>query len=83
MSVPVREDFARWLDDPVTRYVMAAHLAMADANKAEWLRVSWDNGAASQAYLTELRTRADAYRAISEMTYDSLVDANGDEPNEE
>lgn len=79
---PSRDEFARWLDDSVTRYVMRAHLAMAETNKAEWTRVSWDAGHANPALLSELRTRADAYRAIAEMTYESVVDANGDEPNE-
>lgn len=80
---PSRDDFARWLDDPVTGYVMRAHLASAAANEAEWKRVSWDNGIASQATLNELRTRADAYKAIAEMTYEAVCDANGDEPNDE
>jgi hypothetical protein len=80
---PSREDFTRWLGDSVTAYVMRAHLAMAETNKAEWLRVSWEAGHANPALLSELRTRADAYRAIAEMTYDALCDANGDEPNED
>lgn len=56
---------------------------MAEANRAEWGRISWDNGSANQAALSELRTRADAYRAIPELTYEALCEANGDEPNEE
>ena len=80
---PSRDEFARWLDDAVTRYVMRAHLAMAETNKAEWTKASWDNGACSKEMLLELRTRADAYRAIAEMTYEGVCDANGDEPNDE
>lgn len=79
---PSRDEFARWLDDAVTRYVMRAHTAMSETNKAEWLRVSWDAGHANAALLSELRTRADAYRAIVEMTYEAVCDANGDAPNE-
>lgn len=80
---PSRDDFDRWLDDPVTDAVMRAHEAMAEANKAEWTRVSWDNGAASPSLLRELRVRADAYRAISEMSYEALCDALGEQPNDE
>lgn len=77
-----REDFARWLDDPVTDWVMRAHRAMAAANRAEWERISWDNGIANQAALSELRTRADAYMAIAEMTFESVADANGEAQGE-
>lgn len=79
---PTREDFARWRDDPVTRFVLAAHARMADGNKAEWERVSWGNGVANQRHLDELRTRADAYRAISETTYEGFCEALGEQPRD-
>jgi hypothetical protein len=80
---PSREDFQRWLEDSVTDYVMRAHLAMSEKNRLQWQQVSWDNGIANQRALDELRTRADAYRAIAEMSYEDVCNANGDEPNAE
>jgi hypothetical protein len=80
---PSRDDFARWLEDPVTRWVQAAHAKLADDNKAEWIRASWENGAASEAFLRELRTRADAYLAITQTTYEGYCDALGEQPNDE
>lgn len=80
---PSRDDFARWLADPVTAYVMQAFLKMAEANRAEWIRTSWDGGGCSKELLAELRTRADAYRALPEANYDSICDANGDEPHDQ
>ena len=80
---PSREDFARWLDDPVTRWVMQAHRAMADVCKETWDEVSWKNGGGSREQLLELRCRADTYLAIAEADYAALCDANGEQPNEE
>jgi hypothetical protein len=58
---------------------MAAHAKLAAENKAEWLRVSWDNGAANPNILRELRVRADAYEAIIATTYDGYLEANDGE----
>ena len=80
---PHREDFIRWLEDPVTRFVMAAHKAVADHNKEEWVRTSWDNGVAAPEVLRELRVRADAYMAIVEIAYEDICNALGEQPNEE
>lgn len=78
-----REDFARWLADPVTRAVMAAHRATAEANKEAWTQQSWVNGQANPLALLELRTRADAYMAIVDMTYEGICEAIGEEPRDE
>lgn len=80
---PSRDDFARWRDDSVTRYVMAAFATMADANKAEWTRISWDNGVANEAALRELKTRADTYLAMRDAPYEAFCETNGDEPRDE
>jgi hypothetical protein len=78
---PHSEDFARWREDRVTQWVFAALSAMSDANRASWIEASWENGIANERVLTELRTRADAYRAMFETDYAAFCDANGDEPN--
>ena len=80
---PSRDDFARWLDDPVTNWVMRAHLMAAETNKTAWIDASWGNGAASKEMLAELRTRADAYLAITQTGYEGFCDMLGEQPNEE
>lgn len=63
------DDFLAWRDHPVTRWVMSAAQGAADAQKAEWDRLSWVAGNADPLTLIELRTRADAYSALFENTY--------------
>ena len=79
---PSRDDFARWRDDHVTQWVIRAHEAAAEANKAKWVDLSWGSGSANQAMLTEWRTLADAYMAISQATYESFCDMLGERPVE-
>lgn len=80
---PSREDFARWRDDPVTRWVLKALEADAEAQKAAWMSHSWDNGHANPQTLLEFRTRADAYRAMREADYAAYCEALGDTPRDE
>lgn len=80
---PHRDDFARWLDDPVTRWVIAAHLKIADECRETWMGASWENGGGSRELLIELRVRADTYKAIADTTYEGLCATNGETPNEE
>lgn len=80
---PSDEDFARWRDDGVTRWIFAAIETGIDAQKAEWLTRSWDHGIAHDAVLQELRTRADAYRSLIDTTYQGWCEINGVEPNVE
>lgn len=80
---PSSEDFTRWRDDPVTRWVFKALETDAEAQKDAWISHSWDNGHANPLTLLELRTRADAYRAMAEVNYNGLCEALGDTPREE
>lgn len=80
---PSREGFTRWLDNSVTEWVMRAMIAAADANKAAWIDASWEGGACSKEMLAELRTRADAYRALPDTDYDGFCDMLGEQPNED
>jgi hypothetical protein len=64
------DDFLAWQDHPVSRWVFAAVERAAEAQKAEWERQSWEAGDVSPLVLMELRTRADAYRALFETTFD-------------
>lgn len=80
---PSRDDFSRWRDDFVTRWVMKAHATLAEDCKREWTGISWGNGSANEAALRELRTRADAYLALPDSTYEAFCETNGEEPREE
>lgn len=80
---PHREDFARWLDDPVTRWVMAAHAAVIEDAKQTWVNASWDNGGGSRDLLIELRSKADAYAQLQGATYEDICAQLGEAPNDE
>lgn len=75
MSLP--EDFARWRDDPMTRMVLTALKAAAEAQKTAWDEASWGGqlvrGDDLARTLSELRVRADAYRALEEMTIEDIA----------
>jgi hypothetical protein len=77
------EEFARWRDDLVTQWVFASLAKTADDNKELWLERSWGAGVADQQTLTELRTRADAYRAIIDAPYRAHCHTLGEEPSED
>lgn len=80
---PSRDDFARWRDDPVTRWVMAAHKAAADQNKTAWANAAWTTGNASPGALMEARTRADTFMAIVDAEYIDFCAMLGEEPRED
>lgn len=83
MTAPHREDFAAWLNDPVTRWVLQGFSAAAETQKAAWAETSWSSGMASQGALSELRTRADAYLAIADVQYEQICDQLGEKPRDE
>ena len=70
MQTVSAEDFEQWRDNPVTQWVMQACDVAAEANRDAWIGASWDMGRADEAELNMLRTRADAYRALRETTYE-------------
>ncbi len=74
------EDFDRWRDDAVTRYVFAAIEAFAAAQQEAWIQKSWGLGDPKPGLLLELRTRADAYRALIDTPYERWIEVNQDEP---
>jgi hypothetical protein len=72
----LREDHARWLEDPMTRTVLGALELAEKAQKAEWDEASWNGGMVRgddlERHLLVLRTRADAYASLREMTIEDL-----------
>lgn len=83
--VSQRDDYARWRDDPMTRQVFAALRTAADAQKTAWDEASWGGGIARpdelDRTLRELRTRADAYQSIEELTFEQMCQWLGIEPD--
>lgn len=74
------EEFERWQDDPVTRWVFTAITKGAEENREQWMQMSWVAGEANLLALTELRTRADAYHALTDTSYDGWCETHGEEP---
>lgn len=58
------------MEHPVTKWVQEACQRASDAQKEEWDKVTWDGGQCDPLMLMELRTRADAYRALAETPYE-------------
>ncbi len=74
------EDFARWRDDRVTQWIFKAIEAGEAEQKSAWLESSWQYSNPRPELLLELRTRADAYRALIDTSYESWAEINQDEP---
>lgn len=76
------EEFDRWLEDPVTQWVMRGARAGAEANRQAWTDASWGQGQADPLMLAELRSRADAYMALAETGFEGWRSANGEDGDE-
>lgn len=75
-----QEEFLRWQQDPVTAWVVEALNSRAEQHRLTWEQASWGQGVSDEKMLIELRTRADAYRAIGEVEYGDVCDSLGEEP---
>lgn len=75
------EEYQGWLEHPVSQWVLAALAKGSEAQKAHWTQMSWEQGTADPLLLNELRTRADAYRAISEASYEDWCGTMEQVPN--
>lgn len=64
----------------MTQWVLEVLRESANSHKAEWDRVSWEGGKSDPLLLCELRTRADAYRAIEETAYEGWCERAGVDP---
>ncbi len=72
------EDYEAWRDRPMTQWVMRAFRQIAEENKAAWVTASWESGDADEISLREMRARADAYMAMTEMSFDDLQATHGE-----
>lgn len=76
METPTEEEFAAWRDHPVTTFVREAFLKMADTQRQAWLEHTWETGNCDSYTLCDLRTRADAYKAVAECDLSDLIAAH-------
>lgn len=76
MNHPTEEDFDAWRESGVTRWVMRAVERVAAQQQKAWLDASWEGGIVDPHLLVELRTRADAYRALNETGYTQWLGFN-------
>jgi hypothetical protein len=73
---PSAEAFEAWLENPVTMWVMRAMSIVAEKNKASWIDASWEAGIVDERLLIETKTRSDAYRALTEASYEDWLSHN-------
>jgi hypothetical protein len=60
---------------------MEAMASFAGLQRDEWIRRTFDDGEAPDpVLLSELRTRADAYRAIPDTSYEDWMSVHGNDP---
>lgn len=71
-----KDEWDQWKENPITRWVLQALETAAQHQEAAWREASWVKGEADALVLTELRTRADAYRALAEMDYERVRQIN-------
>lgn len=64
------DEFQDWRDHPITQWVFKAIEHGAEAQRQGWLDASWEDNRADPLLLCELRTRADAYRAIIDTSFE-------------
>lgn len=64
----------------MTKWVQQACRLASDAQKAEWDGQSWGGGNCDPLLLKELSTRADAYNALAETSYEGWCEVLGQEP---
>lgn len=79
-KAPTREEFEAWRDHPISQMVFAGLSRAADEQRDEWTEASWGQGVPNAELLIELRTRADAYRALEQSTYEGWCETLGLEP---
>ena len=78
---PSQEEFQAWQADPVTAWVMAAMGSYAGKLRDVWIEHTWTAGNhPDSSMLTDLRARADAHLALSELSYERMVELDGTDP---
>jgi len=66
------EDYLAWLEQPVTKWFMAAFKNTADLCEQEWKEGSWNSGNADPQSLLRLKAKHEAYTAVYTAYFDDL-----------
>lgn len=69
-----KEHFDEWLAHPVTEHVLKRVGEMAEQNKQQWIKDSWDAGRCDPMSLVDLKARAEAAKDLSELTFEDIDD---------
>jgi len=79
-----REEFQAWVESPVTQWVLRATERAAQLQEAAWAQCLWEVKPDTDlvALRNEFRTRADAYRALGQASYEDWCSLLGEEPEE-
>lgn len=86
---PTNEEWEIWKDNPVSRWVFKALQTSAEAQLQAWISSSWGQTLEGPTpepdpnlltKLLVLKTRADAYLAPEQTSYEALCEMTGDEP---
>lgn len=75
-----QDEYLAWMQDPRTQWVLGALETLAQAQEAEWGQALSAPSDVLPMLQIELRTRADAYRAVAETEYEAVCSALGQEP---
>lgn len=74
------DEFASWLEHPVTKWMRATAAGLADDRRAAWLEASWGTGKAPEGLLMQLRGQADAHLWFADIEYSAACEAAGQDP---
>jgi hypothetical protein len=77
MTGPSRDEFEAWKADAVTQFVMAGVAAIADAQAGAWFEVAWNRGDLSDVTRERMRTRAESFMELANLTIEDAYGANG------
>ena len=74
-ELPTKDEFIIWCESNVTQFVALAYKIMAELQKEDWIKSSWDGGTVDPIKLTSCKTREDAYKSFIEASYEDYVKA--------
>lgn len=77
MTTPSRDEFEAWRANPVTQFVLAGVKNVADAQAADWFEKAWGGGDLSELLRERLRTRAESFTELANITIEDAYGANG------
>lgn len=75
-ETPDADEFAAWQAHPVTVFVNAGLVRLAELAKAQWQADAWD-GHLEPVPLARVKTRAETYLELAELTFEDALGANG------